>query len=129
MTAFAIIAAILALGLCGVLLRKLFVIPASMRWVFAGCGGFVLATLVWFRVFPFLREDTILSGGKLVSTAQWASGMAIFLYVGSALFLLVGLIPFLIALAGKYLIRRSGTVAGQRPNQSLQPTGRRDDQT
>jgi hypothetical protein len=69
MTALAIIAAIIALGLCGAFLRKLFFIPASLRWLLAGSGGFVFATLVWFRVFPFLREDTILSGGKLVSTA------------------------------------------------------------
>jgi hypothetical protein len=129
MTALAIIAAIIALGLCGVLLRKLFFIPASIRWLLAGSGGFVLATLVWFRVFPFLRKDTILSGGKLVSTSQWAAGMAIFLYVGSALFVLIGLIPLLIGLTGRHLFRRSGIMARQRPNQSLQPTAaRRDDE-
>jgi hypothetical protein len=41
----------------------------------AALAGAVLGTLVRYRALPFLWADTILSGGKLVPTAQWAAFM------------------------------------------------------
>jgi hypothetical protein len=54
-----------------------------------------LGTLVRFRALPFLRDDTILAGGKLVSTDQWAAFMSRFFYFGSAAMVTVGLIALL----------------------------------
>ncbi len=96
MSMLIIFAAIIVLGICGVLLRPL--ISGPVRWILGGLSGLMLATLVRYRAFPFLQPDTILSGGKLQPTADWAAAMAKFLYVGSAIFLLIGLVSLLIGL-------------------------------
>src|SRR5215471_311059 len=75
---------IIALGVCGTLLRTR--ISPPLRWILAGILGIILGVLVRFRAFPFLREDMILSAGKLYPTAQWAAAMAIFFYVVGAVF-------------------------------------------
>jgi uncharacterized oligopeptide transporter (OPT) family protein len=58
-------------------------------------AGVVLGTLVRHRALPFLRGDTILSGGKLVSTAEWTAFMSKFFYIGSAVMVLIGIIALL----------------------------------
>lgn len=45
--------------------------PISL--LIGGAGAFVMGTLFKFRVLPFLKPDTILSGGKPVSTAEFAA--------------------------------------------------------
>ena len=65
---------------------------SPMGCFLAALAGLVLGTLVRFRALSFLREDMILSGGKLVSTAQWAVFMPKFFYVGSAVSVVIGLI-------------------------------------
>src|SRR6266699_1274231 len=85
---------IVILAISSVLLRPLKLGP--IRWILGGLSGLVLATLVRHRAFPFLQHDTILSGGKLYPTAQWAPAMGTFLYVGSAIFLLIGIASLLI---------------------------------
>jgi hypothetical protein len=89
-------AAIIVLGICGVLLRPL--ISGPIRWILGGLSGLLFATLVRYRAFPFLQHDTILSGGKLEPTAEWAAATAKFLYIGSAIFLLIGFVWLLIGL-------------------------------
>jgi hypothetical protein len=61
----------------------------------AALWALVLGTLIRFRDLPFLRGDTILSGGRLVPTEQWAAFMSRFFYIASAVFLAVGLITLL----------------------------------
>jgi len=45
--------------------------PLSL--LLGGIGGFVMGTLFKYRVFPFLKGDTILSGGKQMPTAEFAA--------------------------------------------------------
>ena len=52
----------------------------------------VLGTLIRFRVLPFLRPDTILSGGKQVPTGQFAHLGSNFFYGGGATIFIIGLI-------------------------------------
>jgi hypothetical protein len=87
---------IVILAISSVLLRPL--MSGPIRCILAGLSGFVLATLVRYRAFPFLQHDAILSGGKLYPTAQWAPATAKFLYVGSAIFLLIGMVSLFIGL-------------------------------
>jgi len=56
----------------------------------------IFGVLVCLRALPFLREDTILSGGKLHPTGPWAAAMAKFFWCGSAAFVLLGVIGLLI---------------------------------
>jgi len=52
-----------------------------------GLGALAMGFLCKFRVLPFLKPDTILSGGRLVPTAEFANLMASFFFVGSAVIL------------------------------------------
>ena len=63
-----------------------------MSCFLGACAGIVLGTLVRFRALPFLREETILSGGKLVPTAQWAAFISKLFYFGAAAMIAVGLV-------------------------------------
>ena len=65
---------------------------SPMMCFVAALAGIVLGTLVRFRALPFLRGETILSGGRLVPTEQWAAFMSRFFYFGSAVMIAVGLI-------------------------------------
>ena len=96
MSMLIVFAAMIVLGICGVLLRRF--ISGPILWILGGLSGLVFATLVRYRTFSFLQHDTILSGGKPQPTADWAAAMAKFLYVGSAIFLLIGLVSLLIGL-------------------------------
>ena len=58
-------------------------------------AGVVLGTLVRYRALPFLRDNTILAGGRLVPTEQWAAFASKFFYVGSAVTVLIGIIALL----------------------------------
>ena len=110
MSALIFIAVLVILAICGVLLRPL--MSGPIRWILGGVSGLVLATIVRYRALPFLQHDTILSGGKLYPTAQWASAMAKFLYIGSAVFLLIGMLSLFIGLVwtGRFAkADRSGT--------------------
>jgi hypothetical protein len=61
----------------------------------AAIASVVLGTLVQYRALPFLRDETILAGGKLVPTAQWAAFMSRFFYIGSVVALVIGVIAML----------------------------------
>jgi hypothetical protein len=39
-------------------------------------GGLLMGSLFQFRLLPFLKSETILSGGKMVPTADFASSIA-----------------------------------------------------
>ncbi len=52
----------------------------------------VLGTLIRFRMLPFLKEDTILSGGKQVPTEQFAHFGSNFFYGAAAAIFVLGLI-------------------------------------
>jgi hypothetical protein len=94
----------IVLGVCGVFLRPH--ISPPVRWILAGILGVVFGLLFRFRALPFLREDMIMSGGKLYPTAQWAPAMATFFYLGSAVFLLVGVVWPVIASKSRDLTNR-----------------------
>src|ERR1700720_3548150 len=97
--------ALIGLGILGVLLRRF--ISGPVRLIFAGLLGFLLATLVRYRAFPFLHGDTILSGGKLVPTAEWSVAMAKFFYVGSAAFVLIGLVWLVLGSAWAHRVAKT----------------------
>ena len=44
--------------------------PNSM--LIGGVGGLVMGTLFKYRALPFLKDDTILTGGRQVPTADFA---------------------------------------------------------
>ena len=48
--------------------------------LFAAVAAFVLGTLFKWRVLPFLKGSTIESGGKQMSTAEFASFGALIFY-------------------------------------------------
>jgi hypothetical protein len=61
-----------------------------------GFCGFILGSIFKFRALPFLKEETILSGGRAVPTADFAASLARWFYifglacvVGSVLWLIV----------------------------------------
>jgi hypothetical protein len=56
--------------------------PFSM--LIAGAGALILGTLFKCRVLPFLKDDTILSGGKQMPTADFAAHMARGFYIFGA---------------------------------------------
>jgi hypothetical protein len=63
---------------------------------FVGVWAFVLGTLFRWRIFSFLRPDTILSGGKEVPTAQAALFFSKWFYIAGAVIILAGLVaPFI----------------------------------
>jgi hypothetical protein len=55
-------------------------------------AALVMPTLVRHRALPFLRNETILSGGQLVPTTEWVAFAAKFFYAGSAVALVVGIV-------------------------------------
>jgi hypothetical protein len=55
-------------------------------------AGLILGTLVRRRALPFLRDETILSGGKLIPTTEWVEFASNFFYIGSAVTLIIGII-------------------------------------
>ena len=55
-------------------------------------AALILGTLVRHRALPFLRDDTILSGGKLVPTTEWVAFASNLFYIGSAVALVIGII-------------------------------------
>ena len=52
----------------------------------------MLETLVRHRALPFLRDETILAGGKLVLTTEWVAFASNLFYIGSAVALVIGII-------------------------------------
>ena len=46
-----------------------------------GTGALVMGTLFKYRALPFLKDDTMLSGGKQVPTADFAAFGARWFYV------------------------------------------------
>ena len=50
-------------------------------------GACILGILFKFRVLPFLKDDTIKSGGRMVNTADFANMMArmFFIFAGFSL--------------------------------------------
>jgi len=45
--------------------------PLSL--LIGGFGGVLMGTLFKYRALPFLKDDTILTGGKQMSTAEFAA--------------------------------------------------------
>jgi hypothetical protein len=46
-----------------------------------GAGSLVMGTLFHYRALPFLKSDTILSGGKQMPTAEFAAFGARLFYI------------------------------------------------
>jgi hypothetical protein len=55
-------------------------------------AALILATLIRHRALPFLRDDTILSGGKQVLTAEWVAFASKLFYIGSVVSFVIGVI-------------------------------------
>jgi hypothetical protein len=55
-------------------------------------GALLMATLVRHRALPFLRDDTILSRGKLIATTEWIAFASKLFYIGSVVALVMGII-------------------------------------
>jgi len=53
--------------------------PLSM--LFGGACALGLGTLFKFRILPFLKDDTIMSGGRQMPTAEFAEFGARWLYI------------------------------------------------
>jgi hypothetical protein len=53
--------------------------PLSM--LIGGMGALVMGTLFKFRALPFLKADTILSGGKQMPTSEFAAFGARWFYI------------------------------------------------
>lgn len=70
-----------------------------------GVAAMVLGILFQFRLLPFLEADTILSGGKQVPTAEFASHLA-------GIFFLFGTLAILFAVI--WLVRKSRRARGPR---------------
>ena len=63
-------------------------------------GGFVMGTLFKYRALPFLKDDTILSGGKQIPVAGFAaSGAHMFYIFGAAC--LIGSLTWILIRARK----------------------------
>ena len=58
----------------------------------ASLAALILGTLVRNRALPFLHDETILSGGKLIPTTEWVEFASNFFYIGSAVALIFGII-------------------------------------
>jgi hypothetical protein len=68
--------------------------PLSL--LLGGFGGFVMGTLFKYRALPFLKDDTMLSGGRQIPTAGFAVSGARMFYIFGAACLIGSLICFLI---------------------------------
>lgn len=68
--------------------------PISM--LLGGFGGLVMGTLCKYRALPFLKEDTMLRGGKQVSTAEFATLGARWFYIFAGVCLVGALIWFIV---------------------------------
>jgi hypothetical protein len=55
-------------------------------------AALILGTLVRQRALSFLRDETILSGGKLVLTTEWVAFASKLFYIGSVVSLVIGII-------------------------------------
>ena len=62
----------------------------------AGIGGTVMGTLFKLRALPFLKDDTILSGGKQIPTADFAASVARMFYTFGAVCLIGSVIWFVV---------------------------------
>jgi hypothetical protein len=68
--------------------------PLFSPWplFFAALLAFILGTLVRLRILPFLHNETILSPGKQVSTAEWAASASKYFYVGGGFAIVIGVV-------------------------------------
>lgn len=57
-----------------------------------GVSALIFATLIRYRVLWFLREDTMLSGGRPVSTAEFAATTSQYLYIFGAFAVVLGVV-------------------------------------
>ena len=55
-------------------------------------AALVMATLVQHRALPFLRDETIRSGGELIPTTEWVAFGSKLFYIGSVISLVIGII-------------------------------------
>jgi len=67
--------------------------PISM--FVGGIGGIILGVAFKYRLLPFLKPDTILSGGKQVPTEQFANFAANIFFVFAAVCLVASTIWFI----------------------------------
>ena len=65
-----------------------------------GVGGFVMGTLFKYRALPFLKDETMLRGGKQMPTAEFADFCARWFYVFGVACVIGSLIWFVLR-AGK----------------------------
>jgi hypothetical protein len=74
--------------------------PFSM--LFGGVCALVLGTLFRYRALPFLKDDTILSGGKRMATADFAAFMARGFFIFGAVCVIGSLIWFAVRAKRKH---------------------------
>jgi hypothetical protein len=60
-----------------------------------GISGLVLGTLCKYRILPFLRPDTMVSGGRSISTADFAANISNLFYLFGAFSLILCIVLFL----------------------------------
>ena len=61
----------------------------------ASINALIVATLFKYRLLWFLHDDTILSAGRQVPTAEFAAFMSKLFYTGAGVFILLSLISLL----------------------------------
>ena len=65
---------------------------AAATFFFAALWAITLGLLFRFRVLPFLKDDTILSGGKQVPTEQFAHIASNFFWGAAAVVIVFGVV-------------------------------------
>ena len=60
-----------------------------------GIGALISATLAKYRLLWFLHNDTVLSGGRQVPTAEFAALISKFLYFGGAFLIVLAFVLLL----------------------------------
>jgi hypothetical protein len=69
--------------------------PISVFAPFLACvAALVLAALSHYRVIPFLKEDTILSGGRSIQTKDFADLMTRVFLIFAPVSILMGVLQF-----------------------------------
>jgi hypothetical protein len=57
-----------------------------------GIGALIFATLAKYRLLWFLRDDTIVSGGRQVPTADFAASMSRMFFIAGGVFIVLAFV-------------------------------------
>ena len=71
-------------------------LTVAVTFSFAALWAIILGFLFRFRVLPFLKADTILSGGKQVPTEQFAHIASLFFWGAAAVVIVLGIVIVLV---------------------------------